>query len=40
MSSALYNIGYCNQQLKLNEEANKAFAKAVEVIRTCIIMEL
>lgn len=25
MTSALYNIGYCNQQIKQNEEAKKAY---------------
>jgi len=40
LSSALYNIGYCNQQLKLNDEASKAFGKAVDIIRTCVVVEL
>jgi hypothetical protein len=35
--SALYNIGYCNQQINANEEAKAAYVRAVEVMRAFII---
>jgi tetratricopeptide (TPR) repeat protein len=40
MSSALYSIGYCHQQLNQNEEAKQSFLKAVEVMRTSLIIEI
>ncbi|CDW77223.1 UNKNOWN [Stylonychia lemnae] len=40
MASALYNIGFCNQQMKMNEPASKAYKQAVEVMKTSIIIEM
>ena len=40
LASALFNIGYCNQQLKQSDEAGAAFRKAVGVIRACVVTEL
>jgi len=36
----LYNIGFCNQQMKKNDEASKAYHKALEVMKTSIIIEM